>query len=100
MWVDDEPRVTVTRGGKTTPLDLRLDLARLSPSGFGWGFEGPGSAQLALAILADFLSGHEDSDSFALRLCGHFQSSVTALLPNAWAAAGWQIAEYLQIVGL
>ena len=34
-------------------LPLRLDLWNHSPSGFEWGFQGSGPAQLALALAAD-----------------------------------------------
>ncbi|WP_419594820.1 DUF6166 domain-containing protein [Thiolapillus sp.] len=37
------------------PLNPRLDLANKSPTGFSWGYLGSGPAQLALAILADYL---------------------------------------------
>ena len=36
-------------------LDPRFDLRNHSPDGFGWGYNGSGSAQLALAILSDAL---------------------------------------------
>lgn len=48
--------VTVTRepdDGRPQELPLRLDLEAKSPSGFEWGYDGSGPAQLALAILAD-----------------------------------------------
>lgn len=35
------------------PLSPRFDLYNHSPTGFAWGYEGSGPAQLALAILAD-----------------------------------------------
>lgn len=35
------------------PLAPRYDLKSHSPSGFAWGFDGSGAAQLALAIIAD-----------------------------------------------
>ena len=44
-----------------TPLDLRLDLKNHSPMGFEWGYNGSGSKQLALAILAQV-----NGDDFAL----------------------------------
>uniref|UniRef100_UPI003AF96E02 DUF6166 domain-containing protein n=2 Tax=Thiolapillus sp. TaxID=2017437 RepID=UPI003AF96E02 len=37
------------------PLNPRFDLANKSPTGFSWGYRGSGPAQLALAILADYL---------------------------------------------
>ncbi len=48
--------VTVTResdDGTSELLPLRLDLANKSPTGFEWGYNGSGPAQLALAILSD-----------------------------------------------
>lgn len=47
--------VYAEEGGKGYPLPLRLDLFNHSPDGFEWGYGGSGPAQLALAILADFL---------------------------------------------
>jgi hypothetical protein len=46
------------------PLDPRLDLWNHSPTGFEWGYCGSGPAQLALAILADFLG--DDASAVAL----------------------------------
>lgn len=57
-------------------LDPRLDLANHSPSGFAWGDEGPGCAQLALAILADALQ----EDTRALAIHQHLKSAVLAKL--------------------
>jgi hypothetical protein len=48
--------VTVTRereDGTNESLPLRLDLWNHSPSGFEWGYNGSGAAQLALAIASD-----------------------------------------------
>ncbi|HUC10022.1 MAG TPA: DUF6166 domain-containing protein [Stellaceae bacterium] len=45
-------------------LDPRLDLCNHSPTGFEWGYPGSGPAQLALAILADFLG--DDARAIAL----------------------------------
>lgn len=47
-----ESGVTVLVDGR--PLDPRLDWHNHSPAGFDWGDGGAGSAQLALAIMADF----------------------------------------------
>lgn len=57
-YVDKRTRgeVSVTRereDGTSEPLSLRLDLAKKSPTGFEWGYNGSGPAQLALAILSD-----------------------------------------------
>ena len=64
------------------PLEPRLDLRRHSPSGFEWGYEGKGPAQLALAILS-----HEVGDSAATDagLYRAFKRQVIARLAgNAW----------------
>lgn len=62
-------RKPVSAGPGTKPLDPRLDLQNHSPSGFSWGYGGSGPAQLALAILADFLN----DDQRALALYQHFK---------------------------
>jgi hypothetical protein len=62
------------------PLAPRYDLKRLSKTGFEWTFEGPGPAQLALALLAD----HLGDDGEALRRYEAFMRDVVAHLDNAW----------------
>ncbi len=69
---------TVTVDGKA--LSPRYDLARLSPTGFEWTYEGAGPAQLALALLAD----HLGDDKKALALHGSFMRFVVAALDNSW----------------
>lgn len=68
----------VTVDGK--PLPPRYDLKRLSKTGFEWTFEGPGPAQLALAMLAD----HLGNDGEALARYEGFMREVVAHLDNAW----------------
>lgn len=68
----------VTVDGK--PLPPRYDLKRLSKTGFEWTFEGPGPAQLALALLADYLG----NDGEALARYEGFMREVVAHLDNAW----------------
>jgi hypothetical protein len=53
--------VTVTRSGRTKPLDPRYDLRNNSPTGFPWGYNGNGPAQLALAILTDYFGAKAGS---------------------------------------
>lgn len=60
------------------PLELRLDLGNHSPTGFDWGCPSSGSAQLALAMLAD----HLEDDQGALNLYQRFKWSVIAELPR------------------
>ena len=64
-------------------LDLRLDLSNHSPTGFAWGYEGSGPAQLSLALLADALG----DDERALRLYQPFKSAYIAGIPQdkEWA---------------
>jgi hypothetical protein len=50
-----------------------------SPNGFSWGYDGSGSAQLALALL---LEGGLD-DEAAVRYHQAFMRQVIALLPQA-----------------
>lgn len=82
-------------GGKVTvdgdPLDPRFDLRRHSPAGFGWGYGGSGPAQLALAMLADFLG----DDEAAQRAYQDFKFEVVGRLPQGggWQMAGRQIAD-------
>lgn len=51
MRTNSGKRVTVDN----VPLNLRLDIISYAPGGFDWGYDGMGSAQLALAILAQEL---------------------------------------------
>jgi hypothetical protein len=61
----DGCRVEVREGGRPPRfLDPRLDLWNHSPTGFEWGYGGYGPAQLALAILGDFLG--DDARATAL----------------------------------
>jgi hypothetical protein len=59
------------------PLDPRVDLRDHSSAGFDWGDGGNGSAQLALAILADHAG-----DEVALSLHQQFKAAVVARLPS------------------
>lgn len=55
------------------PLSPRLELRNHSPTGFAWGYNGSGPAQLALAILCDVYD-----DDKALRLYQQFKDWVIA----------------------
>jgi hypothetical protein len=74
--------VLVTVNGVS--LDPRRDLYDHSPDGFEWGYGGSGPAQLALAILADYLG----NDNEALALYQSFKWSVVVKLPKR----GWTIS--------
>jgi len=70
--------IVVTVDGQA--LDQRLDLKTITDDGFEWSFEGPASAQLALAILAD----HTGDDAKALRLHEAFMREIVANFANEW----------------
>jgi len=70
--------IVVTVDG--APLNQRLDLGVGSDDGFEWGFEGPASAQLAAALLAD----HTGDDAKALRLYDAFTREIVANFANEW----------------
>ena len=71
-------------------LDPRFDLRFHSPDGFEWGYGGSGPAQLALALLADWLG----DDRQALALYQTFKSHTVAGFPReGWTLTGKQIDE-------
>ena len=79
-FYDDGKVFVEVSGVAIKELPLRLDLANKSPTGFAWGYEGSGPAQLAIAILA-----HATGDD---RLAGDprafqtFKRQVIAALPQ------------------
>lgn len=88
--VDGHGTVWVHEGEERRPLRLRLDLFNHSP-GFAWGVSGPGSAQLALAILADAL----EDDVTALRLHQGFRlARIVGLDRQSWAMRESEVLVY------
>ena len=93
-------------GGKNNLLRLRLDLSNHSPTGYEWGYDGSGPAQLALAILADVLkvkSGRtrgvvDRARQAALRMRGDFQHKVIAHLPRnePWKITEQQVLDFIK----
>lgn len=80
--------VWVSRGDSIRRLNPRFDLRQHSPTGFEWGYGGPGPAQLALALLADW-SGNS---RFALKHYQHFKFKVIAgLSKREWDLTSEQI---------
>lgn len=75
----------VREDGFCTPLNPRLDLRTHSPTGFAWGYSGSGPAQLALALLADYLG-----DDRAQELYQDFKWKVIVALPGS---KGWTLNE-------
>jgi len=65
------------------PLKPRLDLLNKSPSGFEWGYTGSGPAQLAFALLLDFLG--ESEIARVLSLYQEFKRLVVVQFDDSWA---------------
>lgn len=83
--------VEVTVNGVS--LNPRFDLRNHSPTGLEWGYGGSGPAQLALAILADYLGDNQQ----ALNLYQRFKWRVIAELPHKrWILTSLQVDEALQ----
>lgn len=72
--LDEGCRVTVNG----IVLPPRTDLRNHSPAGFEWGYGGSGPAQLALAILADYLGDDEQ----AMTIYQEFKRAVIARLDS------------------
>jgi hypothetical protein len=91
-----QPVVTVCDGQKSKPLPLRLDLFNHSPTGFSWGYTGSGSAQLALALLADALG----DDDLAVHLHQDFKFKVVACWPEGerWWITADQIMAVVKVI--
>lgn len=66
-------------------LPLRLDIFNHSPSGFEWGYLGSGPAQLALAILCDYLG----EPQLALGFYQEFKEDTVA----RWKDGEWTLTE-------
>ena len=85
----DNDRCDVTVDGQ--PLEMRLDLRSLSPDGFEWGYRGAGTAQLALALLADAAG-----DEAALANYQHFKIRAIAPLGGEWRFTDAMILDWLE----
>jgi hypothetical protein len=71
------------------PLSDATEVKVLTRDGFEWGFEGPASAQLGLAILYEHL---EDAER-AVRLHAPFMREIVANFANEWVMTGADIDE-------
>jgi len=77
-----ESGVRVTRDGKEFDPGASQALWNHSPTGFEWGFNGSGPAQLALALLLDAIRHEEGAAKWHQR----FKAEVVAKLPHdEWA---------------
>ncbi|MGI9520351.1 MAG: DUF6166 domain-containing protein [Hyphomicrobiaceae bacterium] len=64
-----------------------IDIKPLCRDGFEWGFEGPASAQLALAILHN----HLDDTERSIRLYQPFMREIVANFANEWVMTSHDI---------
>ncbi|VVB51639.1 Uncharacterised protein [uncultured archaeon] len=76
---NDEDRIVAAHrpGQSARPLPLHLQIVNHSPTGFCWGYGGSGPAQLAFAILYDYLRDKER----ALSLYQDFKFKIIGGLP-------------------
>jgi Family of unknown function (DUF6166) len=90
--VDGSTVVSKRRPGGDHQLNPRLDLWNHSPTGMEWGYGGSGPAQLALAILADYLQ----DDDRAIELHQAYKWEVIAKLEHAsWRIEITEVADWL-----
>lgn len=81
-------KVTVSTKTGYRPLPPYRKLFNHSPTGFNWGYEGSGPAQLALALLADALRDQRR----AVRLHQAFKrKKIGALKVDEWTMTEYEI---------
>ena len=95
----------ISEKGTRRPLPLRLALRRHSPTGFNWGYDGSGPAQLALAILADYYRGDKTGENPAADLRTErdyqdFKRKVVAALPQnqPWTLTREEVAAHVAAI--
>jgi hypothetical protein len=87
---------TSTDDIKWRPLSLRLNLWNHSPTGFEWGYNGSGPAQLALAMLYEVTGDKERS----IDLHQQFKREVVARLPkHEWYFRGLVVEAWILATG-
>jgi hypothetical protein len=95
VWVVDDPTIIVTQNGlndaAARDLPFRLDLRNHSPTGFSWGYEGSGPAQLSLAVLADALR----DDELAQTHYQNFKRNVISRLGDSWMLTAVEIRQFV-----
>jgi hypothetical protein len=95
VWVVDDPGIIFTQDGLNEPaardLPFRLDLWNHSPTGFSWGYEGSGPAQLSLALLADVLG----DDELAQDHYQDFKRKAISRLTDSWMLTASEIRQFV-----
>lgn len=74
-------------------LNPRLDIVNHSPDGFNWGYGGSGPAQLAFAILFDYLEEKEKAIDFYQQFKWDFVAKIEGHL---WTITSTQIDSFLK----
>lgn len=74
-------------------LQPRYDLRNHSPAGFEWGYGGSGPAQLALAILADFLGDDETAQILYQKFK---RECIAPIAKERWTMSSQEIRDWLQ----
>jgi uncharacterized protein (DUF2249 family) len=89
--VFNEASVTMTINSDIIALPLRLELACHSPTGFEWGYNGSGPAQLALAIATQLFG-----DDLAVDCYQRLKERVFAgMQRDAWTLSGTAVRRAL-----
>ena len=84
-------RVRVKDSREIAPLDPCIKMVNHSPTGFAWGYQGSGPAQLAYALLYHVTRDQETAQRFYQR----FKSDVIGAMPME---DNWKLS-YNDIVG-
>ena len=89
--------VEIEQNGSVVPLPLEpsLEIADHSPDGFNWGYDGSGSAQLALGILYEVTGNAE----LARNCYQMFKWDHVSRWGERWEIAEREVREWLRAVG-
>jgi len=88
VWIVD---AKLGRVPSRSSLPFHLELRNHSPTGFAWGYNGSGPAQLALALLMDALGDAE----LALKHYQDFKWKVVAGWHGRWSITAKEIREFV-----
>jgi hypothetical protein len=86
LFVEGKEDRTVFLNGKELKPDKSWQIRNHSPDGFNWGYGGSGPAQLALAILLEYMPAED-----AQKYYQDFKFKVVA---------GWKGNSFMQVINL
>ena len=89
--------VEIEQDGSVAPLPLEpsLEIADHSPDGFNWGYDGSGSAQLALGILYEVTGNTELARSYYQ----FFKADHVSRWGERWEMSEREVRRWLRDVG-